>query len=147
MPSSDREPQASLIVGIGLGELSRLSAWVNAWAQHHGFSEKLVHNLDLCSTECVSNIMNYAFDGDEGEQFIALRLDRQGDDVCLQIEDEGRPFDPLQVPPPAPANQIDDTRIGGWGLPLVRHFCDGIRYDREGGRNRLTLHFRATAPP
>src|SRR5262249_44035329 len=126
-------------------ELTRLSAWVHAWARHHGLAERLAQSLDLCSTECVSNIMNYAFGGGEAERFIALRLDRQGDEVVLDIEDEGHRFDPLHVPPPAPVKHIEDARVGGWGLPIVRHFCDGIRYRRESGRNRLTLLFRATA--
>ena len=146
MSSSDREPQASLIVGTELRELSRVSAWVQDWAQRQRLPIRVAQHLDLCSAEVVSNVMNYA-GRDEGSQRVLLRLGWQGEVVALEVEDEGRPFDPLQAMEPAPVKSLDDARIGGWGIPLVRRFSDGMHYRREDGRNRLTLLFRPTAPP
>lgn len=145
MSSSDGEPKASLIVGSELRELPRVSAWVHDWAESQRLPEKVVQHLDLCSTEVVTNIMSYA--GGDGPQHIHLRLGWQGDDVALEVEDEGSEFDPRQVPQPAPATNLHDARIGGWGIPIVRRFSDGLRYRHEEGRNCLTLLFRASAPP
>ena len=89
--------------------------------------------------------MNYAC-GD-GAQLILLRLGWQGEDVALEVEDEGSKFDPRQVPEPARATSVHDARIGGWGIPIVRNFSDGLRYRHEDGRNCLTLLFRAAKPP
>jgi len=61
--------------------------------------------------------------------------------------DEGGEFDPRQVPDPPRPTSVQDARIGGWGIPIVRHFSDGVRYRHEDGRNCLTLLFRPTAPP
>ena len=146
MPASDREPQASLIVGSELRELSRVSAWVHDWAEHQRLPARIAQHLDLCSTEVVTNIMTHAC-GDAGAQRILLRLGWQGEDVALEVEDEGSRFDPLQVPQPASASSSQDARVGGWGIPIVRRFSDGLHYRREDGRNRLTLLFRPTAPP
>ena len=138
-------PLDSLTVGSELRELSRVSAWVHDWAESHSLPERVALNLDLCSTEVVTNIMNYG--SIHGEQHIQLRLGWQGDEVALEVEDEGHQFDPRQVAEPARATSVHDARIGGWGIPIVRRFSDGLRYRHEAGRNCLTLLFRATAPP
>jgi len=145
MSASDGEPQASLIVDSELRELSRVSAWVHEWAERQRLPTRVAQNLDLCSTEVVTNIMNYAC-GD-GALRILLRLGWQGEDVALEVEDEGSEFDPRQVPEPARATSVRDARVGGWGIPIVRRFSDGLRYRHEDGRNCLTLLFRATESP
>jgi len=145
MSHTDGEPQASLTVGRELHDLSRVSAWVNDWAERQHLPAKVASNLDLCSMEVVTNIMSYA--GSDGAPCILLRLGWQGEDVALEVEDEGREFDPRLVPQPVPATSIHDARVGGWGIPILRRFSDGLRYRHEDGRNRLTLLFRATAPP
>jgi anti-sigma regulatory factor (Ser/Thr protein kinase) len=144
MSTSDGESQTSLAVGREMCDLSRVSDWVHDWAERQQLSPKLVSNLDLCSTEVVTNIISHAHGGDA--QPILLRLGWQGDDVALEVEDEGSEFDPRLVPQPAPATSLQDARIGGWGIPIVRRFSDGLRYRHQDGRNCLTLLFRATAP-
>jgi anti-sigma regulatory factor (Ser/Thr protein kinase) len=145
MTSLGREPQASLTVGSELGELARVSAWVHDWAEGQRLPPRVALNLDLCSTEVVTNIMTHA--SIQGAQNIFLRLGWQGQDVALEVEDECGEFDPRQVPEPAPATSIQDARIGGWGIPILRRFSDGLRYSHHDGRNCLTLLFRASAPP
>jgi serine/threonine-protein kinase RsbW len=146
MPPSDRAPQASLIVGTELHDLSRVSAWVQDWAERQRLPTRVAQQLDLCSSEVVANIMSYAR-SDEGAQRIFLHLGWQGEDVALEVEDGGRPFDPLQLPEPAHASSLDDAQVGGWGIPIVRRFSNGMHYRREDGRNCLTLLFRPTVPP
>ena len=72
---------------------------------------------------------------------IAVRLGHQGKDVVLEIEDDGIAFDPTEGEPP-PLATLESTRIGGWGMRIVRRFSDEVRYRRIDGRNCLTLIFR-----
>jgi serine/threonine-protein kinase RsbW len=147
MSTSDREPQASLIVGSELRELSRVSAWVQDWAQRQRLPSRVAQQLDLCSAEAVTNIVAHGGGDEAAHGSIFLRLGWQGDEVALEVEDEGCPFDPLQAPEPAHAGSLEDARIGGWGIPIVRRFSNGMHYRREDGRNCLTLLFRPTVPP
>lgn len=144
MSRSAGEPTASLIVDSALCELPRVSAWVHDWAESQRLPDEVVQHLDLCSTEVVTNIMSYA--GGDGPQHIFLRLGWQGEEVALEVQDEGSEFDPRQVPQPVPPTSLLDARIGGWGIPIVRRFSDGLRYQHQDGRNCLTLLFRASAP-
>ena len=124
-----------------LSELSRVSAWVHVWAQRLGVPSPTAARLDLCSTEIVTNIMTHGYT-DHAAHEIALRLDRCGDDLALEIQDDGPAFDPRLVEELQPATSLEEARVGGWGIPLVRRFSDGLRYHRSERRNCLTLIFR-----
>jgi serine/threonine-protein kinase RsbW len=139
---------AHLIVKSKLSELRRVSDWINEWAGQHGLSNYLAQRLDLCSTEAVTNIISYAYD-DNAEHPIALRLCRQNDLINLEVQDDGKPFNPLQIQACARISSLENARIGGWGIPIVRRFSDAADYRHAGGKNCLRLSFRcgATAPP
>jgi len=145
MSTNGGEGEASLIVGSQLRELARVNAWVQDWAQRQHLPAAVARNLDLCSTEVVTNIITHG--APDTALNIHLRLGWQGEAVALEVEDEGAEFDPRQIAAPPRATSLQDARIGGWGIPIVRHFSDGLRYHHEGGRNHLTLLFHAAAPP
>ena len=71
----------------------------------------------------------------------------EGEVEALEIQDDGSAFDPLQADQPQPADSLEDTPIGGWGIPIVRRLSDELRYHRSAGRNHLTLIFNYTHLP
>jgi anti-sigma regulatory factor (Ser/Thr protein kinase) len=130
----------SLHIRSDLAELSRLGSWVSFWAEQHCVPEEMAQQVDLCATEAVTNVMTHGVSGsDSGE--IQLRVSRVGNDVVLEIEDDGIAFDPTQAPLPPPVT-MDSEGVGGWGMRIVRSLSDEVRYQRVAGRNRLTLVFR-----
>lgn len=134
------EWSASLLIRNDLDELSRLAEWVADCGQVHSLPEKIAQYVDLCSAEAVTNIMTHGFT-DSAAHEIAVRLMQQGEDIVLDIEDDGVAYDPTTAAPPAPAT-LENDRIGGWGIRIVRRFSDEVRYRRRGNRNCLTLVFR-----
>lgn len=137
--------EAQLVVKNDLSELKRMSDWVNQWSQEQRLADNVCSRLDLCSTEVLTNIISYAC-SDSAEHAIALRLRRCDRLVNLEVEDDGNAFNPLQVQAPAAIASLDDARITGWGIPLVRKFSDAADYRRADGRNYLTLSFQCIAP-
>lgn len=127
-----------------LSELPRVAQWIHAWARQNRLPAETVDRLDLCSTELVTNIISHGYD-DGATHRIALTLGRQGDVLLLEIEDDGKPFNPLQAEPPRPAMSIENAHVGGFGLLIVRRFSDGLRYQRADGRNRFTVIHRCPA--
>ena len=59
--------------------------------------------------------------------------------MFLIVMDNGVPFDPTARQPRELDASLDDARIGGHGLRLMRHYLRDIRYERTDGWNRLTL--------
>ena len=56
-----------------------------------------------------------------------------------ELSDDARPFDPLNAPPPDLNSAIEDRRIGGLGVHLVKTLMDDVGYAYRDGRNHITL--------
>jgi serine/threonine-protein kinase RsbW len=130
-----------LLVSSDLSELARMAAWIDAWASSQQLPAPVTERLHLCSTEAVTNVIMHAY-ADGASHPISLTLRKEGETVALEIEDAGSPFDPRERPRPQPATDLQDARIGGWGIPIMRRFSDEMHYRRAGTRNVLTFVFR-----
>jgi len=61
------------------------------------------------------------------------------------VTDSAPAFDPLSLPDPELDGDIEDRKIGGLGIYLVRQVMDTISYRYENGKNILTLEKRRFA--
>jgi anti-anti-sigma factor len=59
--------------------------------------------------------------------------------LTMTIEDDGPPFDPLSLPAPDVSLSLEERRVGGNGVFLVRQMMDAVRYQRVDGRNQLKM--------
>lgn len=94
--------------------------------------------IDLALEEVFSNIVRHGY-GDGRPHEIAVRIERLRGRVRIQVDDDGRPFDPLRAPEADVAAPLDERRPGGLGIHLVRRLLDQIRYQRRPDGNRLIL--------
>jgi anti-sigma regulatory factor (Ser/Thr protein kinase) len=122
-----------------LAELQRLAGWIESWARQ-GVSPDTSFAIALCLEETVANVIMYG-SAEHGRLEITVELERNGASLVALIEDNGRPFDPTRVPPPAAARSLAEAKVGDLGIHLVRSFASGMAYERRDGRNRLTLRF------
>jgi serine/threonine-protein kinase RsbW len=97
------------------------------------------YNAELVFEEIVANIVNYgAADGRELD--VRVTLESRADSLVLTFEDDGVQFDPRGHPDPVPAKSLDEAKVGGFGLMLVRRAASALEYLRTAeGRNRLTV--------
>ena len=97
------------------------------------------YNAELVFEEVVANIVGHgAPDGHALE--VRLLLEIRPDSIILTFDDNGVPFDPRGRADPPPQKSLDEARIGGYGLMLVRHAVSSLDYLRTAeGRNRLTV--------
>jgi anti-sigma regulatory factor (Ser/Thr protein kinase) len=68
-----------------------------------------------------------------------VRLWRRPGRLCLEIEDDGRPFDPTVHAPPDTNAPLDQRKIGGLGIHFIRQTMDVMSYQRRDNHNVLTL--------
>lgn len=121
-----------------LDALREMSHWVAASCAALGFPDALSFRLDLAANEAVANAISYGYcAGMPGE--IELRLARSDGHAVLEIEDDGRPFNPLELAEPPRAQSLEESHIGGLGVPLIRKSMAHCEYQRRGGRNLLIL--------
>jgi serine/threonine-protein kinase RsbW len=115
------------------------SAWARELAERAGLDEERLYALDLCVVELVSNVVDYTYEDGSGE--IRLELSLGEGRAMLTIVDRGPAFDPLSVPPPTPPTSLDDAKLGGYGIHMVRSTADRCAYERRGGENVFTAWF------
>ena len=96
-----------------------------------------IRELRLVAEEVISNIIRYAFKGGE-EQRIEVILSCDGQEVRLELRDQGMPFNPLEAPEPDLDAPLETRPEGGLGIHLMRKLTDEMSYVRQGGRNVLT---------
>lgn len=127
-----------LRIGNDLDSLSEMSHWVNASSKALGFPQSLCFRLDLVANEAVTNAISYGYpEGRRGE--IELRLGTTDGTAVLEIEDDGLPFNPLSLAERPCPHSLEDSHIGGLGVPLIRKSMAYCEYQRREGRNLLIL--------
>jgi serine/threonine-protein kinase RsbW len=120
-------------------ELRRMSDWFRRFAAESGFSEQKALDLELCLNEVLTNINHYAHQDSDAEREIRVALSHEGCRLEAAIEDDGQPFNPVEASAPANPGSLEEARVGGWGIPIVRALADEVRYERRDGRNRLVI--------
>ena len=74
---------------------------------------------------------------------IEITVTSQPEVLKIDIEDDGRAFDPLNdAPEPDLTSPIEERPIGGLGIHFVREMMDEMMYRREDGKNCLALTLR-----
>jgi anti-sigma regulatory factor (Ser/Thr protein kinase) len=66
-------------------------------------------------------------------------LDLSADRLMVQVADDGIPFNPLPMDKPDTKMSLDDRKIGGLGIHLVRHMMSKVSYQRRVGKNVITM--------
>jgi anti-sigma regulatory factor (Ser/Thr protein kinase) len=138
IPSQAGSSAASeLRIANTMSEIARVATLVDRFGAYHKFSNEVIVALNVSLDEILNNIISYAFD-DPGQHEIVVRLKLGCGKVEVVVQDDGKPFNPLEVPTP---NLEAKPRAagGGVGLHFVRNLTDQLEYARRDGINQLRL--------
>jgi serine/threonine-protein kinase RsbW len=121
-----------------LSELKTLCRHIYHFGQANGLPEVFISEINICLDELFTNIVMYGFK-DDLKHIIRFNIYMDRNALILNIEDNGLPFNPLMKKDSKLPDDIDQAKIGGLGIHIVKKLMDDIEYERKGGRNRLTL--------
>ena len=134
-----------IVICNSTDELRRMTRWLWDGAAASGIPDDIASKLDLCANEAVMNIISYAYP-DAGRREITLELNETPDGVSLVIRDDGKPFNPLDVPEPKLPKSLDEALIGGLGVHFIRRMMTRFEYQRADGFNVLSFEVRRDRP-
>jgi serine/threonine-protein kinase RsbW len=134
---------ASIVVVNQRTEIERLSRFVEQFGARHHLSIDDILDANLVLDEVVINVIAHGYD-DDREHEIRVSLAIDGNLLTIQIEDDGRAFDAASQPSPNLDLPVDERRIGGLGIHIVRSITETIEHQRIDGRNVLTLTKRVS---
>ncbi|HLX12538.1 MAG TPA: ATP-binding protein [Bacteroidota bacterium] len=130
--------EATLTIENSFDELRRLAEWLRATGHAFGLPKPTIDDLDFCSSELVTNTISYAFNDDVPHRIVVRLTTREGSST-LEIEDDGKPFDPSATSSFTPPRSLEEASIGGYGIYLVQQFMDELSYRRVGNKNVVTM--------
>ena len=120
--------------------LQYIQGFVEELGEREAWPESLTFKVNLVLEELGINILTHGGNGMERRPEIEIVLTSEDHALTIEVLDDGHPFDPLQDSPnPDLAATIEGRPIGGLGIHLVRNLMDDLHYQRDAGRNRLTL--------
>ena len=129
----------SQTIGNTLTSLPPLTMAVNRFLDQHTIPSEAIFRVNLAIEEIVTNIIKYGYD-DTAPHTISVNLTLFPDMIRLQLKDDGHSFDPLQTPEPNIHVPLDQRKLGGLGLHLVRETVSRIAYRRKNGANLLEMN-------
>jgi serine/threonine-protein kinase RsbW len=99
-----------------------------------GFDAHDLFGTRLALEEALVNAIRHGNRGDISK-WVDVRFRLVADQLLIQIEDQGRGFDPDGLPDPRSPENLE--RAGGRGVFLIRHYMTWVQYNETG--NRVTL--------
>ena len=119
-------------------ELDRLNGWLDTLARGLGLSDHENYMLHLAMEEIVTNVMKYAY-GPGVKKDIDVHSRASDSLLEVTVIDQGRPFNPLTAEEPVFPSKIEDMKVGGLGIHIVKTMIKDLRYERREGCNVLTM--------
>jgi anti-sigma regulatory factor (Ser/Thr protein kinase) len=121
-----------------LSELATLCEKMESVGQTLGLSRRCLFEINLALDELFTNIISYGFQ-DQSEHFIRVHVSADRDVLTVVLEDDGVAFNPIERIPPELPCTLDECRVGGLGIHLVKNLMDEVVYERRASTNVLTL--------
>jgi len=116
-------------------------AFVEGELEESGYSMKLQRQIAIAVEEIFVNIAYYAYINEAGSVSIRMSV---SDEVVIQFEDNGIPFNPLERDAPDITTNAEERQVGGLGIFMIKKLTDTAEYRREGGKNILVIKKRKT---
>ena len=121
-----------------MSALSSLGEMIEDFGKSHEIPDATIFGVNVEIDELMTNYVAYALHKVQHPRMHVILRAFPGR-LVLIVEDNGPAFNPLDAPEADLTSGIDDRRVGGMGLHLVRKYADRIDYRCIEKRNILTL--------
>ena len=104
----------------------------------NAISEDDMFNVRLVLDEAVINVFTHGYEDMKAHQ-VDVSLALHQDVLTIHIEDDGIAYNPLDAPAPRFDLPIEERRIGGLGVHIMKTLARSLDYSRGQDRNHLTI--------
>jgi anti-sigma regulatory factor (Ser/Thr protein kinase) len=125
-----------LVIDARVENLDAVLDFVTAQLEAAGCPVKLQTQIAIAVEEIFVNIAHYAYSQEAGGAAIRVAV---GDEVVIEFEDNGKPFNPLLKDDPDIGVTAEEREIGGLGIFMVKKIMDTVDYRYEDGKNVLVI--------
>ena len=102
-------------------------------------NSEIKNEILISIDELFINVAHYAYEGEEGEVSIVMELLEEKKRLRIIISDQGIPFNPLEKEDPDIDLSLEERKIGGLGIFMVKDYMDHLEYKFENKSNMLIM--------
>lgn len=103
-------------------------------AEISGFDAVQSEQLALAVDEASTNVIEHAYRG-AGDRTVELGFRNEGDDLCVDVLDQGDAVLPASVPEVDLRRYASERRTGGLGMHLMGRIMDSVTFRRTARGN------------
>ena len=133
-----KDPVLEMVVQNRLPEIERFKKSFNTFSEQYDIPTPVRRKMNVVFDELLNNIITYAY-RDEDEHSIEIKVELSRDRLTVSITDDGIPFNPFGIETPDTKLSLEERKIGGLGVHLVRKVMDKVSYQRRIDKNVITL--------
>ena len=129
----------SITVEAKIENVEVVTDFVNSILEQNECPMKVQMEIDIAIDEIFGNIAYYAYAPGNGEATVQVKIEDSPKRLELIFIDRGVPYNPLENKDPDVTLDIEERKIGGLGIFLVKKMMDEISYEYAAGQNILKL--------
>lgn len=120
-----------------LNSLDGIFKFINEFSAKTGVDESVVFTINLVVEELFTNMVKYA---SENTNEILLELKKNEDDLIIHLTDfDVDPFDITKTAEVDTKQSLEERRVGGLGIYLVKQMIDKIEYEYRDRQSKIIL--------
>ena len=127
-----------LTAAADLSEIQRVNDRVESFCREAGLPPGISQKLGIILDDLLNNTISYGFN-DEAEHEIEIRIEHADGRLVIKVSDDGIPFNPFDQVGPDTTLSVEERKIGGLGVLLVKEMTNSQAYQRLSNRNIVTL--------
>ena len=137
---ADNGNERSITVIPDMASVSQISDFFDNCLEEYAIPLRVGYSLKVVADEIYSNIVHYS-----GAKTAEILFKNDADKITLVFADDGKPYNPLEAEEPDITAGVEERKIGGLGLFMVRKMAELVVYDYTAGRNQMTVILSKTA--
>jgi anti-sigma regulatory factor (Ser/Thr protein kinase) len=130
-----------LILQSRMSELTQVPPWIERLAARHAIPDSTQFAMNLCLEEALSNVIRHGYSSNPDHSVAVQFASPRENYFIFIVEDDAPRFNPADSPELPPVNSLDEVRVGGQGIRLMRQFSDALEYEPTPTGNRLSIGF------
>jgi len=129
---------AKIVMAAKIENLRPMLNFISDMSRQLGFSKENINEIEIACEEPLVNVINYAYPDKKGDIEVSCNI-IEDNGLEIQIGDSGQPFDPIAKVDPDIHAPLQERKIGGLGIYMMKNIMDKSEYKRDGDKNVLTL--------
>ncbi len=129
--------QEFLSVGVCYENTEKVENFLKDFLEEKNVRPAVRHKLLVALDEIYSNLVQYSDAG-----FLELSFAMEKEFIYVTFCDDGSPYNPLEQPDPDVELPMQERKIGGLGIYLVKKTMDETAYEYNNGKNVFRIGLR-----